>query len=176
MRRYKFLLFIIFTAIFTSCSDILDRPSLTTAEDDTFWNSEQKVRLYANSFYANFFVGYGSGWTTPYTPMNYNFNDDAVILGIQPQFGRVVPTSLGSTSADMMWKSDFAGPTWNFYWIRKAKVMIDRRARDMGSVLTANAYNHWMGIARFYRGFEYARLVNVFGDVPYYSHEVANTD
>ena len=176
MRRYKFLLFIIFTAIFTSCSDILDRPSLTTAEDDTFWNSEQKVRLYANSFYANFFVGYGSGWTTPYAPMNYNFNDDVVILGIQPQFGRVVPTSLGSTSADMMWKSDFAGPTWNFYWIRKANVMIDRIARDMGSVLTANAYNHWMGIARFYRGLEYARLVNVFGDVPYYNHEVANTD
>lgn len=177
MRRYKFLLFIICAAIFASCNDILDRPSITTAEDDTYWNNEQKVRLYANSFYSYFFVGYGLKYSdVAYTPTNYNFNDDVVSLSTQPQFNRVVPTSLGSTSLGLMWKSDFAGPTWNFSWIRKSNVMIDRLERDMGSVLNANAYNHWMGIARFFRGLEYARLVNVFGDVPYYNHEVKNTD
>lgn len=103
MRRYKFLIFIICAAIFTSCNDILDRPSITTAEDDTYWNNEQKVRLYANSFYSYFFVGYGLKYSdVAYTPTNYNFNDDVVTLSTQPQFNRVVPTSLGSTSLGLM--------------------------------------------------------------------------
>ena len=34
----------------TSCNDVLDRPSLTTEEDDNYWDSEAKVRLYANGF------------------------------------------------------------------------------------------------------------------------------
>lgn len=177
MKRNKFLLLLILTAIFTSCNDILNRSSLSAAEDDTYWDSEQKVRLYANDFYSYFFVGYGLKYSeVAYTPTNYNFNDDVVTLSTQPQFNRVVPTSLGSTSLGLMWKSDFAGPTWNFAWIRKANVMIDRLEREMRNVLTASQYNHWMGIGRFFRGLEYARLVNVFGDVPYYAHEVTNVD
>ena len=37
--------------VFTSCDDILDRPSKTTKEDDNYWDSEAKLRLYANGFY-----------------------------------------------------------------------------------------------------------------------------
>lgn len=33
-----------------------------------------------------------------------------------------------------------------------------------------------IGVARFFRGMEYARLVRMFGDVPYYDHVVDNTD
>ena len=65
--------------LFTNCIDVLDRPSLTTAEDETYWSNEEKVRLYANAFYSNFFVGYGVGYETSYAPnTNYTFNDDAV--------------------------------------------------------------------------------------------------
>lgn len=46
--------------LFGSC-EVLDRPSLTTAEDDSYWQSEESVRLYANSFYGHFFPGYGVG-------------------------------------------------------------------------------------------------------------------
>lgn len=76
----------------------------------------------------------------------------------------------------MMWQSEFTGPTWNFAWIRKANVMLDRVSARMKDILTEEQYNHWMGIGRFFRGMEYARLVNVFGDVPYYDTEVLNTD
>ena len=163
--------------LFTNCNDVLDRPSLTTSEDDAYWTSEDRVRLYANAFYTNFFVGYGLKYETTYAPnANYTFNDDAVRLSTQTQFGRTVPTSKGSTSLDMMWQSEFTGPTWNFAWIRKANVMLDRVSARMKDILTEEQYNHWMGIGRFFRGMEYARLVNVFGDVPYYDTEVLNTD
>lgn len=162
----------------TSCNDVLDRPSQTTMEDDSFWTSEDRVRLYANSFYTNFFVGYGLRYAeTAYTPnSHYTFNDDMVRKSTQAQFTRSVPTSKGSTSEELAWEEQFSGPTWNFAWVRKANVMIDRITRLMPNVLSDTQYKHWLGIGRFFRGLEYARLVNVFGSVPYYDHEVKNTD
>jgi len=176
----KLKIFIILAGIvllFTNCNDVLDRPSLTTAEDDAYWTNEDRVRLYANAFYTNFFVGYGLKYSTTYAPnVNYTFNDDAVRLSTQTQFGRTVPTSKGSTSLDIMWQSEFTGPTWNFAWVRKANVMVDRITNLMPEILTEEQYNHWTAIGRFFRALEYARLVNVFGDVPYYDKEVKNTD
>ena len=97
----------------TSCNDVLDRPSQTTMEDDSFWTGEDRVRLYANSFYTNFFVGYGLRYTeTAYTPnIHYTFNDDMVRKSTQAQFTRSVPTSKGSTSEELAWEEQFSGPT-----------------------------------------------------------------
>ena len=94
----------------------------------------------------------------------------------QAQFLRAVPNSKGGTSEALSWEEQFSGPTWNFAWVRKANVMIDRITRLMPNVLNDTQYKHWLGIGRFFRGLEYARLVNVFGSVPYYDHEVKNTD
>ena len=177
MKLKIFIILAGFVLLFTNCNDVLDRPSLTTAEDDAYWTNEDRVRLYANAFYTNFFVGYGLKYTTTYAPnANYTFNDDAVRMSTQTQFGRTVPTSKGSTSLDMMWQSEFTGPTWNFAWVRKANVMIDRITNLMPEILTNEQYNHWTGVGRFFRALEYARLANVFGDVPYYDTEVQNTD
>lgn len=177
MKLKIFIILAGFVLLFTNCNDVLDRPSLTRAEDDAYWTNEDRVRLYANAFYTNFFVGYGLKYTTTYAPnANYTFNDDAVRMSTQTQFGRTVPTSKGSTSLDMMWQSEFTGPTWNFAWVRKANVMIDRITNLMPEILTNEQYNHWTGVGRFFRALEYARLANVFGDVPYYDTEVQNTD
>ena len=41
--------------------------------------------------------------------------------------------------------------------------------------LTANAYQHWSAVARFFRGYEYSRLVSIFGDVPYYDKSIKDS-
>jgi hypothetical protein len=41
--------------------------------------------------------------------------------------------------------------------------------------ISDEAYKHWTAVARFFRGYEYSRLVSVFGDVPYFDTEVADT-
>lgn len=158
----------------SACNDVLDRPSLTTAEDPDYWTKEANVRLYAQAFYPYFFPGYGVGYgDVNYTPnTHYNFNDDVVLRGTQPQFSRTVPSTKGSTDLDHGWESQFTGPTWNFAWVRKANVMADRITKLMADKLTDEQYRHWLGIARFFHALEYARLVNVFGDVPYYNHEL----
>ena len=42
--------------------------------------------------------------------------------------------------------------------------------------LSEDMYKHWTAVARFFRGYEYSRLVSVFGDVPYYDFVVDDTD
>jgi len=153
----------ILATLFCACDKVLDRPSPTEAEDAKYWTSAEKVRLYANGFYIHYFEGYGTGWTHNSAPLlDYTFDDNVVHMSTQGQFTRSVPTSTG-------WGD-------NYEWIRKVNVMIDRIDNRMTDILTQEEYGHWMGIARLFRGLEYARLVNSYGDVPYYDHEVNNTE
>ena len=72
--------------------------------------------------------------------------------------------------------AQYAGPTWNFAWVRKSNIFLNRLENKVKSNMTEEAYNHWTAVAKFFRGFEYSRLVSVFGDVPYFDQEVPNTD
>ncbi len=74
------------------------------------------------------------------------------------------------------WMAQYAGPTWNFAWVRKSNILIDRLDNVAKPKISEEAYKHWMAVARFFRGFEYSRLVSVFGDVPYFDKVVPNTD
>ncbi|GAB6007702.1 RagB/SusD family nutrient uptake outer membrane protein [Dysgonomonas reticulitermitis] len=165
---------------FTACEDVLDRPPLSEENDDSFWTSESKLRLYANGFYPRYFVGYNSGWGTEYAPLNgYEFSDDMVANGAQTGFELSVPNDRGnntSTLTTIPWLANYSGPNWNFAWPRRANIMIDRINNRMGGVLNEEQKNHWLGIGRFFRAMDYAGLVQVFGDVPYYDHEVNNVD
>lgn len=162
----------------TACSDFLDRNALTKIDDQDYWKEESHVEFFANDFYPYFFVGYGGTGGEGYTIYtDYTFNDDAVQNGFQTDFITNVPASgVTSTSKTLEWTSTFNGPKWNFFLVRKANVMLDRIETRMKDILTEEQYNHWTGIGRFFRALEYARLVNVFGDVPYYDFELKPTD
>lgn len=140
-------------------------------DDGNYWTSENNVRLFSYGFYPNYFVGYNSGWSWDYVPlMGYYFCDDFTSSGKQGNFETQAPESRGSTSESVAWMTTYAGPSWNFAWVRKANLFLERIEDMKTSVLTVEAYNHWSAVARFFRGYEYSRLVSVFGDVPYYDH------
>lgn len=177
MKKYILILFTVVALAFTGCNDFLDRPSLTTMNDDNYWTSENNLRLFANGFYSNYFVGYNSSWTTDYAPLlGYNFADDFTSSGKQTGFDTQAPASQASTSESAAWLSKYAGPTWDFAWVRKANLFLERIDGMKGSSLTDDAYNHWSAVARFFRGYEYSRLVSVFGDVPYYGRVIGDSE
>jgi starch-binding outer membrane protein, SusD/RagB family len=162
--------------LFLSCNkDILDRPPLTKIVDDKYWRNEDDIRLYANSFYPNYFNGFATSFTVDYTPVRgYTFSDDLTGKNVQGNFESSVPTSRGSTSEAAAWLQTYSGPTWDFAWVRKANVLLNRL--DVAKpAISDEAYKHWTAVGRFFRGFEYSRLVSVFGDVPYFDTEVADT-
>ncbi|HKZ67661.1 MAG TPA: RagB/SusD family nutrient uptake outer membrane protein [Chitinophagaceae bacterium] len=179
MKYLKYLYSLIACLVFLSCNkEVLDRPPLTDVIDGPeFWRNEDDVRLYANAFYANYFNGYNSSFTADYTPVRgYTFSDDLTGKNVQSNFESSVPTSRGSTLETAAWLQTYAGPNWDFAWVRKSNIMIDRLDNVVKPKITEEAYKHWTAVGKFFRGFEYSRLVTVFGDVPYFDKEILNTD
>ncbi len=162
---------------FSSCDELLDRPPLTTIEDAKFWVSESNLRLFVNDNYTYFFPGYNTAFGLDYAPLRgYTFSDDFTNTNKQSLFETSVPTSRSSSSPTAAWLSTYQGPTWDFYYIRKSNLIVERMNSDMKNVLTADQFKHWIGVARFFKALEYARLVATFGDVPYFDKYFSNLD
>lgn len=181
MRKYNYIWILgIASLLFVSCKkDFLDRPPLTSYVDaqGQFWRNEDDIRLFATGFYPNYFNGYGLGWTWDYAPLQgYSFNDDVTGKNVQGNFESNVPSDRGSYSEGATWLQQYAGPTWDFAWVKKANLFIDRVQNFAKPNLTDEALRHWTAVAMFFRGYEYSRLVSVFGDVPYFGRVVNESE
>lgn len=146
---------------FAGCSKFLDRPAITAVTDENAWENETHLRLYSNKFYPSFFTGYGLGFNTSGAAlMGFQFSDDVLMLGNQTNFNRSVPNS----------------GVWNMNNLRSINTMVNNIENRMKTKLAPDAFAHWMGIGRFFRGMEYADLVTRYGDIPYYDHVVSDVD
>ncbi len=174
----KTLYLILALALACSCSDLLDRPTLTKVVDNGFWRSEADFRLFANGFYPSYFEGYGEGWDQEYAPVRggTGFSDDFVEEGKQGNFTNKVPTSSGSSSESRSCSSEWYGPSWGFGRVRKANIFIDRVNEYGKENLSAEEYAHWLSVAYFFKVYEYYDLVNVYGAVPYFATTVRDDD
>ena len=148
----------------SSCDNYLDRKPLDTFDATNFWVNESNVRLYAQGSYVHrnsmtatnttsqaYFFGYGTGYTYPEFFMWVPWADEFV-----------------SSSA---WESTVTTTqsylNFDFAMIRRHNIMLEEVSKmDM---LTDEARNHWMGIARFFRAMEYRRMAKLFGDFPIFT-------
>lgn len=177
MKKYIITLLSATLLVFSSCEDYLDKPSLTTMNDDNYWTSENNLRMFASGFYNNYFVGYNHTWGVDYASLRgYTFSDDLASAGKQGIFETQAPSSRASASEAAAWLTTYAGPTWCFAWVRKSNLFIERVEGMKDVYLNADAYKHWSAVARFFRGYEYSRLVSVFGNIPYYDKLVSDSD
>lgn len=157
----KTIYIIFLTAIaltFNSCNKFLDRPPLTTENDESAWKTEDNVRMYANKYYTDFFVGYGLLFDAQDQSalLSFTNSDDVLNLGNQSNVTRAVPNT----------------GVWDYRNIRSLNIMLDRVDKRMSGILSAEAKAHWLGIGRFFRAFRYSQLVLQYGDVPYITREV----
>ncbi|HOF75855.1 MAG TPA: RagB/SusD family nutrient uptake outer membrane protein [Bacteroidales bacterium] len=163
------------------CSDFLDRPQKTAMDDSNYWTSETNVRLFVNGGYPNYFNGYDVSWGTAYVPYRgANFNDDMTSSGKQSSFLAAVPADnwyRSESATTIYWLTQSGASAWNFGWVRKWNTLIQRLATmKENGYLSDEQFNHWNGVARLFRGVEYSRLVQSFGNVPYYDKPVSDTD
>jgi hypothetical protein len=177
MKKIIIVLIAAVALVFSSCEDYLDKPSLTTMNDENYWTGENSLRLFANGFYNNYFVGYSNTWGVDYASLRgYTFSDDLASTGKQGGFETQAPTSRASTSESAAWLTTYTGPTWCFAWVRKSNLFLERVEMMKTDKLNADAYKHWSAVARFFRGYEYSRLVTVFGNVPYFDKVISDSE
>lgn len=147
---------------FSSCDDFLTRdPQDTVTDVPSFWNNEENLRTSFLDYYTYFFPGYRSSWERADNFAETNVADwtDDNAQEVATLFTKVAPTS--------------DAYNWNFEKIRNMNLLL---SRIQSSTLGEEAKNHWSGVARFFRAMEYAKLVQKFGDVPYYDAVVGSTD
>lgn len=179
MKYFKYICTVAIGSIaLISCNkDVLDRTPQTTYVNDNFWRNEDDLRLFGNGFYNNYFNGYNTAFGVDYAPVRgYTFSDDLTSRNAQTSFESSVPSSRGTTSEAEAWLTTYAGPSWNFSWVRKANIFLNRIETVAKPNISNDAYKHWTAVARFFRGYEYSRLVSVFGDVPYFDKELLDSD
>lgn len=147
---------------FSSCDDFLTRdPQDTVTDVPSFWNNEENLRTSFLDYYTYFFPGYRSSWERADNFAETNVADwtDDNAQEVATLFTKVAPTSDAGN--------------WNFKKIRNMNLLL---SRIQSSSLGEEAKNHWSGVARLFRAMEYAKLVQKFGDVPYYDAVVGSTD
>lgn len=136
--------------LLASCSDYLDRGSKVKFTDDNYWTNESNVKTFTWGFYDRF-MGYGNGSSTNGDFYWNTFSDDQALQSGMNNFSSAAPAS---------------NTDWNnaYIYIRKANLLLERIDQVP---MTDEAKNHYRGLAKFFRAFEYANLIKKFGDVPY---------
>ncbi|MBC3539477.1 RagB/SusD family nutrient uptake outer membrane protein [Rufibacter sediminis] len=158
--KTRIITILFFAMTFFGCEDYLETPPLDKLTDETYWINENSVRTFSYGFYTAYFTGYGSGNTWGKYFTGQSLNDD--FAPVTP--GLFTPNAVPATASA-------AG--WTFTWVRKANLLINR---VQTVPMEQEAINHWRGIGRFFRGMEYSDLVKNFGDVPWYSSTLVETD
>ena len=152
-KRTLYSLLMIGALSFSSCTDFLEKEPLDVLTDNAdFWTNEASVETYANAFY-NQFSGYG----------NYS--------GYGDFYFETLHDNQAGASFDN-WKYTNA-PANNANWsstydeIRRCNSMIVSLNKYATGVMDPATLNHWLGVARLMRAYQYWDLVRKFGDAPY---------
>lgn len=156
MKFNKAFLYLLLLLAGTSCKKYVDVTNPDTLVDPDYWRNETNVRTYNWEFY-NMFIGFGNAGGTNGDFYFTTFTDDQSPNGF-PQYSQTTQ----ATNSD-----------WSFTYVRKANIMLERID---GIDMADEAKNHWKGVARFFRAMQYFRLVQSFGDVPWYGHSIEAED
>ena len=143
-----------------SCEDFLTRDTYDQIGSDEFWKSETDLELYANGFIQKMIPG-----------------DGTITRGdIYADYCAVdIPTDLlrpdGNVSPDN--QTGWAESNWTN--LRRVNYMLDNMHKCRGRV-SDEIYNHYEGVARFWRAWFYYDKVQTFGAVPWYDFTIAASD
>jgi hypothetical protein len=151
MKKYIIVLWVL---VLSSCNkDFLDRYPLSSAPPQTFFNSEQNLLIYSNSFY-----DYVSGGTQITADMTSDNVDGSALNNIVA--GRLlVPTT--ASQADWTWGT-----------LRNINYFLTSLAKAEVSEAVKAKYS---ASARFFRAWFYFDKMKKFGDVPWYSTDLKST-
>lgn len=148
MKTYLSILVSVFMLLLSGCSkDFLDRLPETDISPQLYFNTENDLIVYTNSFYDDL------PGTSTYGADNESDNIEPSAISLLMSGKRTVP---GSASE--------AGWTWqslrnvNFFLENYQKAAVSQEIKDK-----------YAGLARFFRAWFYFKKVQQFGDVPWYS-------
>lgn len=150
ITKYKTLLVVIVALFCSSCEDILDKYPEDKLFPETYFTTEEEIKLYTNGFYSILPTAENIGRESA----------DAVVINelIEEVSGqRVVPDK---------------GGAWSFSGLRDINFYLEnsKNSKDAQVKLRYDA------LARFFRAYIYFEKVKRYGDVPWYDKVLTDKD
>ena len=157
---YKGGLCVLAAFTFCSCEDFLDRAPLDQISQETFWRTPEQLDAYIIGKY-DWLSGQLTAWDMGYFT-NDIYSEDMIQhrshLTWMNGENNVAPTSGGG---------------WDWGTIRQINMFFDNYHLCESPF---ESYKQTYGEACFLKAYEYHELVKNFGDVPWYSHVIADDD
>jgi len=135
-------------AALSSCSDFLTREPINKFSAEGYFASESELEMYANGMLNSYLPDYSE-------PTSGDAYNDLIATKTSTDFFR----------ASIEWNADKQG-SWSWGFLRKVNFMIENMDRCKDEV-SGDIYNHYMGVARFWRAYNYVSRIRTFSDVPW---------
>jgi hypothetical protein len=131
-----------------SCEDFFKREPINEFSAETYFASEAELQMYADGFL--------NAWLPDYSePSGGDAYNDLIATKTSTDFFR----------ADVIWDAAKQG-SWSWTWLRRINYMLTNMVNAKGAV-SDDIYNHYEGVARFWRAYQYFSKVKNFSDVPW---------
>ncbi|SDE06244.1 Starch-binding associating with outer membrane [Mucilaginibacter pineti] len=145
--------------LLSACSKSLDKEPLSQISPDKSFSSENELHLYVLSFYDKM-LPYADYDDNGFTSLYGETSDNIVTNSLDGKLtgNRLVPVSGG-------------GWTWDN--LRNVNYFLQNYQRGG---LSPNITQKYAAVAKFFRAYFYANMVEHFGDVPWYSKPIETTD
>lgn len=151
-RIFNILFGAVAVAGLSSCEDFLTREPINEFSAETYFSSETEMKMYAN--------GMVNSWLPNPTDVDSGdaFND---LIATR--------TSTDFFRADVEWDNVKQG-SWsssNWAFTRRVAFMLEGMEKNGKGKVSDDVYNHYQGVARFWRAYHYFSKVKTFSDVPW---------
>lgn len=158
----------IFSFLFTACHD-LDLQPLSQASSETWFTDGPQVEMALNTLYLHqFWPMFKCDWGETAIMSLDEASDDWM------NRTTLIPFTNGTLNGD---NSTFLKNTWSYSYkaVSRANTILENIERSKVN-LSAEYYERYIADARFVRACMYSRLISRFGDVVYYSQNMALED
>lgn len=157
MKKVKYIFTVTLIFVFLGCEEeFLERYPLDRLTPETYFQTENELQTYTNSFYTLVPGTPSDGgteiWGT-YIDDEATFSVSSLVAGT-----RTVPTTGGG---------------WSWGALRNINFFLENVNKFSGD---ESVRNHYIGLAKFFRAWFYFEKVKMFGDVPWYSQTIGTSD
>ena len=153
-KMKKYIYFGIAALFLTSCNDFLQREPLAFGNEDSYYKSENDLKIAANNFYG----------LLPANNANQNTGLYSSDMVSDNQFGTGAQTLLYEGAKRT---PDVSGSDWSFSSLRAINFFIQKYFQNENIITGSKTYiEHYLGEAYFFRAYDHFRLLRAYGDAP----------
>lgn len=156
--------------LFGCKKNLLDKYPLDQITDENYWKTENDLKLYTNSLYPKYIVGFGTDFADG-TVQPYGVNVNTLVYGdvISDNAAPLTYSKVGTDEYIAYLSGGSGSGGWNFEGIRQLNFFIDNYKR---ANLPDNVANKYLGEIYFFKAWDYFNKVKLFGDVSWLQHSL----